>query len=214
MKRTLAVALLLADLRPAGGFQPHPTIVFGGHQDRKSSRTADDAITGCPITGTAGTALRYANDPHSASDAASAASTSTLPDTTDPFVLLGLDAAMMSSHDQSTLKAAYRRMTRRHHPDAVLSSTSTAEERRQANDDFARINEAYQTLLTRQQRTADYWGGGGEEEFGAQTFVDLEVRSRDISLVLACCEFPGISLELHRSSAHACLWPVCVNGLG
>ena len=192
MKRTLAVALLLADLRPAGGFQPHPTIIFGGHQqDRKSSQTADDAITPInPITGTADspTALRYANDPHSASDAAS----STLPDTTDPFVLLGLDAASMSSSpDQSTLKAAYRRMTRRHHPDAVLSSTSTPEQRRQANDDFARINEAYQTLLTRQQRTADYWGGGGEE-FGAQSFVDLEVRHvMYVSLVLACCEFPA-----------------------
>ena len=181
MKRTLAVALLLADLRPAGSFQPRqcPTNIFGG-QDRKSSQTADGAITGGPITGAAGTALRYANDPHSASDAAS---TSTLPDTTDPFVLLGLDAASMSSSpDQSTLKAAYRRMTRRHHPDAVLTKSSTPEQRRQANDDFARINEAYQTLLTRQQRTADYWGGGGGEEFGAQTFVDLEVGQRDISL--------------------------------
>ena len=180
MKRTLAVAalLLLADLRPAGGFQP-PTIIFGGHQDsdRKSSPTADGAITPIsPITGGSPTALRYANDPHSASDAAS-----TLPDTTDPFVLLGLDASsgmMSSSPDQSTLKAAYRRMTRRHHPDAVLTNSSTPEERRAANDNFARINEAYQTLLTRQERTAAYWGGGGgtgEEEFGAQSFVK-EVR--------------------------------------
>lgn len=200
MKRTLAVAaLLLADLRPAGGFQP-PTIVFGGHpdSDRKSSPTADGAIiTSSPITitGSAGspTALRYANDPHSASDAASA--TSALPDTTDPFVLLGLDDAsggmMSASPDQSTLKAAYRRMTRRHHPDAVLTHSSTPEERRAANDNFARINEAYQTLLTRRERAAAYWGGGGGtaeegEEFGTQTFVDLEVRhvSRDISLDL------------------------------
>ena len=194
MKRTLAVAalLLLADLRPAGGFQP-PTIICGGPQDsdRKSSPTADGAITSGPITvtGTAGspTALRYANDPHSASDAASATSASALPDTTDPFVLLGLDDAsssgtMLSSPpDQPTLKAAYRRMTRRHHPDAVLTNSSTPEERRAANDNFARINEAYQTLLTRRERTAAYWGGGGgtaggEGEFGTQTFVDLEVR--------------------------------------
>ena len=188
MKRTLAVAalLLLADLRPAGGFQPPAaSIIFGGHpdSDRKSSPTADGAITLGPITGGSPTALRYANDPHSASDAASAAST--LPDTTDPFVLLGLDDAsggmMSSSPDQSTLKAAYRRMTRRHHPDAVLTNSSTPEERRAANDNFARINEAYQTLLTRRERTAAYWGGGGgtaggEGEFGTQTFVDLEVR--------------------------------------
>ena len=182
MKRTLAVAalLLLADLRPAGGFQP-PTIIFGGHQDsdRKSSPTADGAITPIsPITGGSPTALRYANDPHSAPDAASTASA--LPDTTDPFVLLGLDAGSMmsSSPDQSTLKAAYRRMTRRHHPDAVLTNSSTPEQRRAANDNFARINEAYQTLLTRQERTAAYWGGGGGtggEEFGAQSFVK-EVR--------------------------------------
>ena len=184
MKRTLAAAalLLLADLRPAGGFQP-PTIIFGGHQDsdRKSSPTADGAITISPITAGSPTALRYANDPHSASDAASTASA--LPDTTDPFVLLGLDDTssmmMSSSPDQPTLKAAYRRMTRRHHPDAVLTNSSTPEERRAANDNFARINEAYQTLLTRQERTAAYWGGGGgtgeEEEFGAQSFVK-EVR--------------------------------------
>ena len=164
------MALLLADLRLAVGFQPTaattarkcPTTNFGGRrqQDRSTSNTADDAIT----------ALRYANDPYSAS-ADSASSSSSLPDTTDPFVLLGLDA--MSANDAQAIKAAYRKMTRRHHPDAVLTADSTDEEKRAANDNFARINEAYQSLLTRQKSMGKGFGG---EEFGAQTFVDLAVR--------------------------------------
>ena len=171
MKRTLAVALLLADLRLAVGFQPTaatparkcPTTNFGGRrqQDRSTSNTADDAIT----------ALRYANDPYSASADSASSSSSGLPDTTDPFVLLGLDA--MSANDAQAIKAAYRKMTRRHHPDAVLTADSTDEEKRAANDNFARINEAYQSLLTRQKSMGKGFGG---EEFGAQTFVDLEVR--------------------------------------
>ena len=173
MKRTLAAALLLADLRLAVGFQPATTATtanFGGRQQRQdrtpSSNTADDdAII---ITGGSRTALRYANDPYSAADSTS----SSLPDTTDPFVLLGLDA--MSGNDAQAIKAAYRKMTRRHHPDAVLNSESTDEEKRAANDNFARINEAYQNLLTRQKSMGTGFGG---EEFGAQTFVDLEVSS-------------------------------------
>ena len=141
-----------------------PTTNFGGRrpQDRSTSNTADDAIT----------ALRYADDPYSASaDSASSSSSSGLPDTTDPFVLLGLDA--MSANDAQAIKAAYRKMTRRHHPDAVLTADSTDAEKRAANDNFARINEAYQSLLTRQKSMGKGFGG---EEFGAQTFVDLEVR--------------------------------------
>lgn len=171
MKRTLAAALLLADLRLAVGFQPSPaatTTNFGGRQQRQdrttSSNTADDVI----ITADSRTALRYANDPYSAADSTS----SSLPDTTDPFVLLGLDA--MSGNDAQAIKAAYRKMTRRHHPDAVLNSESTDEEKRAANDNFARINEAYQSLLARQKSMGTGFGG---EEFGAQTFVDLEVSS-------------------------------------
>lgn len=175
MKRTLAAALLLADLRPAVGFQSpsrsaRTTLIFGGQrqqqrrQDRSTSNTAD-AIT----------ALCYADDPYSSSadPSSSSSADSALPDTTDPLVLLGLDA--MSANDAQAIKTAYRKMTRRHHPDAVLNSDSTDEEKKAANDNFARINEAYQNLSTRQTRMGKGFGG---EEFGAQTFVDLEVRRR------------------------------------
>ena len=173
MKRTLAVALLLADLRPAVGFQSpsrsaRPTLIFGGQrqqqrrQDRSTSNTAD-AIT----------ALSYADDPYSSSadPSSSSSADSALPDTTDPLVLLGLDA--MAANDASAIKAAYRALTKRHHPDAVLHADSTDAEKRAANDNFARINEAYQSLLARQKSMGKGFGG---EEFGAQTFVDLEVR--------------------------------------
>ena len=172
MKRTLAVALLLADLRLAVGFQPPQSRSAAStakcrppKKDRSTSQTAADAIT---ITFTSrSTSLQYANDPYSAANSAS----SRLPDTTDPLVLLGLDA--MSANDASAIKAAYRALTKRHHPDAVLSKDSTDAEKRAANDNFARINEAYQSLLARQKSMGKGFGG---EEFGAQTFVDLEVR--------------------------------------
>ena len=171
MKRTLAVALLLADLRLAVGFQPPQSASASTaskcrppKKDRSTSQTAADAIT---FTSSS-TALHYANDPYSAADSASS---SRLPDTTDPLVLLGLDA--MSANDASAIKAAYRALTKRHHPDAVLSKDSTDAEKRAANDNFARINEAYQSLLARQKSMGKGFGG---EEFGAQTFVDLEVR--------------------------------------
>jgi hypothetical protein len=169
MRRTLAVALLLADLRPAAGFQPI--------RDRPGlTHLLPEHLT---IAGPTATALRYANDPHSAADpAGGGASSSALPDTADPLVLLGLDA--MAAHDVAAIKAAYRRMTRRHHPDAVLTSASTDGEKRAANDNFARINEAYQNLLSRQKAMGRGYGG---EEFGAQTFVDLEVSQLAAELI-------------------------------
>lgn len=97
-----------------------------------------------------------------------------LPDTNDPYVLLGLEDEhrqrcypQQYSHRQMRaaakeasarkIKAAYRKMARQYHPDAALSPRSTAEERRIAGDNFARINDAYETLMSRSvtKRTED-----------------------------------------------------------
>lgn len=45
------------------------------------------------------------------------------------------------------MKRAFRRMTKLYHPDAVTTKDSTEAERRQANDEFARINAAYQAIV-------------------------------------------------------------------
>jgi len=47
------------------------------------------------------------------------------------------------------IKRAYRRMALIYHPDARTTSNATKEERQIANDDFARINEAYAFLMSR-----------------------------------------------------------------
>lgn len=108
-----------------------------------------------------------------------------LPDSTDPFVILNLHPHLqhggsstrprtvttntntnMSTNtntntntnyststattvDMKEIKRAYRRMALIYHPDARTTSNATKEERQIANDDFARINEAYAFLMSR-----------------------------------------------------------------
>ena len=92
-------------------------------------------------TSTSTTALGYAASP--------------LPLTNDPYVLLGLptrEGSRLSGsgsapYDEKEVKRAFRRMTKLYHPDAVTTKDSTEDERRRANDEFARINAAYQAIL-------------------------------------------------------------------
>ncbi|KAL7480185.1 hypothetical protein ACHAW6_005888 [Cyclotella cf. meneghiniana] len=73
-----------------------------------------------------------------------------LPNTTDPFLLLGLDPSNATT-DAAEIKRAYRRRAMQYHPDVLLSADSTEGERKAASDDFAKINAAYEMLS----------GGGG-----------------------------------------------------
>eukprot|EP00565_Helicotheca_tamesis_P002022 CAMPEP_0185730496 /NCGR_PEP_ID=MMETSP1171-20130828/10055_1 /TAXON_ID=374046 /ORGANISM="Helicotheca tamensis, Strain CCMP826" /LENGTH=495 /DNA_ID=CAMNT_0028399553 /DNA_START=177 /DNA_END=1661 /DNA_ORIENTATION=- len=66
-----------------------------------------------------------------------------LPNTDDPFILLGLSSPTTSKKD---IKRAYKRMALRYHPDVVINSHSTDEDKKKANDNFARINGAYEAL--------------------------------------------------------------------
>lgn len=70
---------------------------------------------------------------------------SSLPDTTDPRIILNLEPDTM---DIKKIKKAYRKLAMKHHPDS-LPSDATEEEKQVANDDFAKINEAYATLCDR-----------------------------------------------------------------
>ena len=70
---------------------------------------------------------------------------SSLPDTTDPRIILNLEPDTM---DIKKIKKAYRKLAMKHHPDS-LPSDASEEEKQVANDDFAKINEAYATLCDR-----------------------------------------------------------------
>ena len=73
------------------------------------------------------------------------AAPSPLPDTTDPFVLLGLDPNNPTA-DKKEIKRAYKRQAMRYHPDVVISTDSSPEERRRASEEFAKVNAAYEIL--------------------------------------------------------------------
>ena len=72
-----------------------------------------------------------------------------LPDTDDPLSLLGLDPAEYRSAPigRRDVRRAYRRMAQLYHPDSRgRGDVQSAEEHKRANDDFARINAAYERL--------------------------------------------------------------------
>ena len=85
---------------------------------------------------------------------------SSLPDTTDPFVLLNLHRPQTQHRASSStididikeIKKAYRSMALIYHPDARIGTNATDEEKQKANDDFARINAAYAFLMNNKHK--------------------------------------------------------------
>ena len=94
-----------------------------------------------------------------------------LPDTKDPFLLLGLSPP---TADKTQIKRAYKRMALRYHPDVRINSSSTAEEKKRANDDFARINDAYNRLTSTDTSTAN---GGTSTKSSSSTYTPPHRRS-------------------------------------
>ena len=112
--------------------------IIDASPSRPSSRLPPSSTGSTAKTTTSSTALGYANSP--------------LPSTNDPYVLLGLSSqegsrGAATAHDEKEVKRAFRRLTKLYHPDAVTTKDSTEAERKQANDDFARINAAYQAIV-------------------------------------------------------------------
>lgn len=69
-----------------------------------------------------------------------------LPQTNNPFTLLGLSVA--ASFD--AIRRAYKEKVKVYHPDILVGPDASLEERKEANWDFARINAAYDILKRRE----------------------------------------------------------------
>ncbi len=67
-----------------------------------------------------------------------------LPTSTDPHVILNIRAWGITKKD---IKRAYHEAALLYHPDVRIVATSTREERDKANEEFSRINAAYQDLM-------------------------------------------------------------------
>ncbi|KAL3791337.1 hypothetical protein HJC23_006066 [Cyclotella cryptica] len=72
-----------------------------------------------------------------------------LPDTDDPYALLGLDA-LQPPTNFGEIRRAYKETVKMYHPDAILGPDANAEEREEASQDFARINSAFEFLKKRE----------------------------------------------------------------
>jgi len=79
-------------------------------------------------------------------------------DSNDPFVVLQISSP---TADAKEIRKAYRRMAVRYHPDVATNKDSTADEKKIANDRFARVNWAYQTLTGKNSDGAPSSGSGG-----------------------------------------------------
>lgn len=76
-----------------------------------------------------------------------------LPETNDPFELLGLDYRN-PPENAADIRRAFLKMAKKYHPDAVAAD-ATPEQRERASLNFARINAAYQLLKEKQERMGD-----------------------------------------------------------
>ena len=89
-----------------------------------------------------------------------------LPNTNDPFELLGLDYNN-PPQDVHEIKRAFLKMAKKYHPDAVAAD-AMPEEREKASINFARINNAYQLLKKKLESWGDNFfatmGGGAMYE--------------------------------------------------
>lgn len=89
-----------------------------------------------------------------------------LPNTNNPWVLLGID----TSTTFDDVRRAYRRMTKIYHPDVVAGPDATADDRRNANEDFARINAAFEFIKRKES----------EEVYEYVMYVDGERVTRSV----------------------------------
>mmetsp|Transcript_10661 Transcript_10661/g.17602 ORF Transcript_10661/g.17602 Transcript_10661/m.17602 type:complete len:193 (+) Transcript_10661:83-661(+) len=102
-----------------------------------------------------------------------------LPSTTTPYEVLGFDSF---PKDFAVIQRRYRELAREYHPDRLVGPDATAEEREIANTNFQRINEAYDTLKTRQDEEeieVIMMGGNGKRERKVKYKTSTEIREKN-----------------------------------
>ncbi len=102
-----------------------------------------------------------------------------LPSSTTPYEVLGFDRF---PEDFSLIQRRYRELARTYHPDRLVGPDATAEEREIANTNFQRINEAYDTLKTRQDEEeieVIMMGGNGKRERKVKYKTSTEIREKN-----------------------------------
>jgi hypothetical protein len=102
-----------------------------------------------------------------------------LPTTTTPYEVLGFDCY---PKDFSLIQRRYRELARTYHPDRIVAPDATAEEREIAKTNFQRINEAYDTLKTRQDEEeieVIMMGGNGKRERKVKYKTSTEIREKN-----------------------------------
>lgn len=102
-----------------------------------------------------------------------------LPSTTTPYEVLGFDSF---PNDFSLIQRRYRELARAYHPDRLVGPDASAEEREIANTNFQRINEAYDTLKTRQDEEeieVIMMGGNGKREWKVKYKTSTEIREKN-----------------------------------
>ena len=125
-----------------------------------------------------------------------------LPSTTTPYEVLGFDSF---PNDFSVIQRRYRELARVYHPDRLVGPDATAEERELATTNFQRINEAYETLKTRQDEEeieVIMMGGNGKRERKVKYKTSTEIREKNPNRV----NFDRIVQNQNRQNTKAESW--------
>ena len=125
-----------------------------------------------------------------------------LPSSTTPYEVLGFDRF---PEDFSVIQRRYRELARTYHPDRLVGPDATAEEREIANTNFQRINEAYDTLKTRQDEEeieVIMMGGNGKRERKVKYKTSTEIREKNPNRV----NYDRIVENQRRQSVKAESW--------
>jgi curved DNA-binding protein CbpA len=99
-----------------------------------------------------------------------------LPNTNNPWKLLGID----TGDKFNDIRRAWKKMAKIYHPDVVVGPDASADERRDANEDFARINAAFEFLKRK----------ASEEIYEYNTYIDGEQVTKSVVVV------PGESRQM------------------
>jgi hypothetical protein len=102
-----------------------------------------------------------------------------LPISTTPYEVLGFDTFPA---DFTQIQRRYKELAKIYHPDRAVGPDAAAEERQIANSNFQRLNEAYDTLKSRQDEEeieVIMMGGNGKRERRLKYKTSEKIREQN-----------------------------------